>query len=131
MAGKATGTTPLHLAALKNDVQAARELLAAGADPNSADQDGFTPLHFAAQEYAVAAVAALLDAGADVDATNKFGNTPLWVAVFNSRGRGQVIEILRKHGANPHRKNNSNRTPVDLARLIANYDVIQYFADLA
>jgi ankyrin repeat protein len=53
------GRWPLHYAALKNDVEAARRLLADGADPNAADKAGFTPLHFAAQEYSVAVSTAM------------------------------------------------------------------------
>jgi ankyrin repeat protein len=94
------------------------------------DRLGFTPLHLAAQEGSVEAARILLDHGAVVDAVNNFGNTPLFVAVFNSRGRGDVIQLLRANGADAHRANNTGQTPVGLARLIGNFDVAQYFADL-
>lgn len=55
---------------------------------------------------------------------------PLWVAVFNSKGRGELIGLLRAHGADPLHANASGQGPVGLARLIANYDVAQYFADV-
>ncbi|HZM82946.1 MAG TPA: ankyrin repeat domain-containing protein [Candidatus Limnocylindrales bacterium] len=61
---------------------------------------------------------------------NKFGNTPLFVAVFNSQGRGDLIQLLRGAGADPFKQNSSGQTPVGLARLIANYDVAQFFVDL-
>jgi ankyrin repeat protein len=105
-------------------------LLASHADPNSPDRDGFTPLHFAAQEYQIEAARLLLDAGADVNSINKYGNSPLFVAVFNSNGRGELISLLRSHGADPFLVNRSGQTPLGLARLIANYDVAQYFEDL-
>ena len=41
------GRVPLHYAALENDIVRVNELLAHGADPNSADADDFTPLHLA------------------------------------------------------------------------------------
>jgi uncharacterized protein len=95
-----------------------------------ADAEGFTPLHFAAQEQAVDVVRLLVDHGADVNRANAHGNTPLFTAVFNSRGDGSIIELLRASGADPLRENLSGQTPVALARLIDNYDVARFFADL-
>lgn len=124
------GRTPLHYAALANDTDAVRQLLTEGTNPNAPDRLGFTPLHFAAQEGALAAAEILLAAGAQVDAANRYGNTPLATAVFNSRGRGELIQLLRRHGADPRHPNNTGQTPLSTARLIANYDVAQFFADL-
>jgi ankyrin repeat protein len=41
----------------------------------------------------------LIDGGADVSAQDIPGNTPLWRAVFDSRGRGQMIQQLLSAGA--------------------------------
>ena len=120
----------LHLAALDNDVTAIERLLAQGDLPDIQDRQGFTPLHFAAQQYSLEAATALLSGGANVDVENSFGNTPLFVAVFNSNGRGELIQLLRTNGADPLHANASGQTPVGLARLIANYDVAQFFSDL-
>jgi ankyrin repeat protein len=114
---------------LDDDVAQAERLLAAGMDPNRGDVDGFTPLHLAAQQGALSAARLLLDHGARVDAVDRFGNTPLWTAVFNSRGCGDLIALLRERGANPSHRNHSGLTPAALARKIANYDVAQFFAD--
>lgn len=122
--------SPLHYAALQNNASEVLEVLRAGADPNSTDKQGFTPLHLAAQEGAVDTLKLLLENGARVDAINIFGNTPLFTAVFNSRGGGEVIELLRSYGADPHRANNAGQSPLGLARLIANFDVAKYFDDL-
>lgn len=122
---------PLHYAALEDDAEAIVRLLGTGISPDVADRQGFTPLHFAAQEFAQAAAVALMAAGATVDAANVFGNTPLWVAVFNSKGRGALIHLLRSHGADPLHANASGQTPASLARMIGNYDVAQYFQDIA
>lgn len=124
------GRSSLHYAALAGDVSAAEVMLADGMDPNAADRQGFTPLHFAAQQGSVQIVLLLLELSAAVDPTNKFGNTPLHTAVFNSRGRGDVIELLRRWGADPFKANDAGQTPTGLARLIANYDVRKFFADL-
>lgn len=60
-----------------------------------------------------------------------FGNTPLFVAVFNSKGRGDLISLLRERGADPLKANKSGQTPAGLARLIGNYDVARLFEDVA
>jgi ankyrin repeat protein len=88
------------------------------------------PLHFAAQEESLRVAALLLEQGADVDAEDRSGNTPLSNAVFNSRGRGDMIQLLRAHGADPMKRNHYGQTPVSLARLIANYPVARWFEDL-
>jgi ankyrin repeat protein len=87
-------------------------------------------LHFAAQEGSVEVARLLLSGGADVDSVDEHGNTPLMTAVFESRGRGDVIELLRANGADPRKGNARGQTPVGLARLIANFDVARFFADL-
>lgn len=124
------GRTPLHYAALEGRVGDVVRLLREGANPDALDREGFAPLHFAAQEYQVEATRALLDGGASVEVANRFGNTPLSTATFNSNGRGDIIVMLREAGADPLHVNKFGQTPVGLARLIANYDVAQYFADL-
>jgi ankyrin repeat protein len=122
--------TRLHYAALENDEALVKQLTAQGADVNGQDRDGCTPLHYSAQQSAVAAAKVLLAAGAMVDLPDRHGNTPLWAATFNSRGQGDMIQLLRDAGADPLHQNHSGRSPLTLARTIGNYDVEQYFADL-
>lgn len=124
------GRTALHAAVIANDIVTLEELLSRGESPDVPDHLGFTPLHLAAQQWSVSAAEALLGAGATVDLENAFGNTPLFVAVFNSNGRGELIHLLRSQGADPFHANRSGQTPAGLARLIANYDVAQWFTDL-
>jgi ankyrin repeat protein len=124
------GRTELHYAALANDRRNVGTRLAAGDDPDAPDRHGLTPLHMAAQVGAWDAARELLDHGATVDLPNDAGNTPLFVAVFNCRGGGGLIELLRQRGADPLRANDSGQTPLGLARMIANYDVGRFFADL-
>lgn len=124
------GRSSLHYAVLRGDLPEIERLLESGIDLNLSDSNGFVALHFAAQEYRLDAAKALLDRGALVDQRNRFGNTPLFVAVFNSQGRGEMIELLRARNADPHAENGSGQTPVGLARLIANYDVRVFFSDL-
>jgi uncharacterized protein len=124
------GRLPLHYAALENDLAEAGARLDAGDDPNLGDRQGFTPLHLAAQQGSVEVARLLLDHGAEVERPSVHGNSPLFVAVFNSKGRGELISLLRERGADPLKANKSGQTPVGLARLIGNYDVARFFADL-
>jgi ankyrin repeat protein len=124
------GRTPLHYAAADRDLRQARRLLDGGADPDATDKTGFTPLHFAAQEGAVDIAALLLERGASVDPQDSFGNTPLMKAVFSSRGEGELIQLLRRRGADPLRPNTRGQTPTGLARLIGNFPVARWFDDV-
>ncbi len=90
---------------------------------DSVDRLGWTPLHFAAQRHFVPIASALLAAGAPVDSADGHGNTPLSNAVFESRGRGEMITLIREHGADIHRRNAHGVSPSELAARIANYDV--------
>ncbi|MFK4087511.1 ankyrin repeat domain-containing protein [Kribbella sp. NPDC020789] len=122
--------TDLHYAALENDVARLASCLDEGCEVDAQDIQGFTALHLACQENATEAAGMLLDRGASLSVANRFGNTPLFVAVANSKGNGELIPLLRERGADPYAVNKHGQTPVGLARLIANYDVAQFFADL-
>jgi uncharacterized protein len=124
------GRTPLHYAALDGDSELISQLLVSGLIVDAPDDNGWTPLHFAAQSNAADAIAILLKAGAAVDKRDGNGNTPLVTAVFNSRGKGEIINLLRAHGADPYAKNNHGGSALSLARTIANFDVRQFFQDL-
>jgi uncharacterized protein len=124
------GRSELHYAAVSGSGADAQALMDAGQDPNLRDRNGFVPLHLAAQEWNVEVAHVLLNGGASVDAVNRFGNSPLFVAVFSSRGRGEMIDLLREFGADPLLENSSGQTPLGLSRLIANYNVARFFEDL-
>jgi ankyrin repeat protein len=124
------GRTPLHYAANEGDVEDIRGLLYRRFDPSAPDDNGWTPLHFAAQKSSVDAVRILLNAGSAIDARDRNGNTPLSTAVFNSRGYGEVIRLLREKGADPNAENNHGVSPLKLARGIGNFNVRQFFDDL-
>ena len=72
---------PLADAAMRQDVDAVRGLIARGADPDAAHGDGMTALHWAAEHGDLEIVELLVDAGADVEARTRLGShTPLHVA---------------------------------------------------
>lgn len=103
-------------------------LLTKHPDLDQQDPNGWTALHFAAQAYAMDKAELLVQAGATVDRSDAYGNTPLWRAVFEARGRGDMLRLLLTHGANPLHQNHSGISPLQLADTIANYDIKQFFA---
>src|SRR5258708_32868909 len=109
------GRTDLHYAAGEGDLAKAQALLTAGAQVDLPDDNGWTPLHFAAQAHAVTVAETLLAAGATVDSRASPGNTPLINAVFNSRGRGDLIALLPRPAADPSLAHAPGVSPVTLA----------------
>jgi ankyrin repeat protein len=124
------GRTELHHAIIDGQLEQVRSLLDGGADANAHDKTGWTSLHFAAQRFALEIATLLIQHGADVEAQDAYGGTPLFRAVFESRGRGEMIDLLRRAGADSKRQNSRGVSPLSLARTIGNYDVAQFFSDL-
>ena len=122
--------TPLHSAAYHNSAAQVRALLAAGADPNAPGLGGSTPLHLAAQEFSLDAATVLLELGAAVDPVDDDGQTPLHVAVFSALSSGEMIALLRAHGADPFYEDFSGRSPVALANMFADRFAVHCFDDL-
>ncbi len=110
-----SGETPLHAAANAGSERCVALLLAAGADPDAAANDGQTPLHHAACSWGSPHVIDLLCAsGADASATQPpLGLTPLHSAVIVRRY--EQIEALLKNGAPPNAPDASGRGPLHCA----------------
>lgn len=122
------GRSVLSVVVNYGDVVLLQWLLAKSPALDQQDRNGWTALHFAAQAYAVEMAALLLAAGASVDVSDAYGNTALWRAAFESRGRGEMLQLLLAHRANPDQPNHSGVSPRQLAKTIANFDVKQFFA---
>jgi ankyrin repeat protein len=92
--------TPLFLASDRGHADVVRLLLAAGADPNIAD-DPFeeTPLHLASRHGFLEVAAMLIDGGANLEVKdNDSGSTPLLLAA--SQHNLTVVKLLIDSGAN-------------------------------
>jgi hypothetical protein len=50
--------------------------------------------------------------------------------MFGSRGRGDIITLLRDRGADPTIKNNHGVSALSLSHTMSNCDVRRFFADL-
>ena len=120
------GRTSLFISVMDGRLDISSDLIDAGANVNAHDNNLETPLHFAAREYQIASANLLLQHGAQVDALDSHGNTALFRAVFDSKGRGEMITLLLAHAADKHLKNKHGVSPDELANSIANYDVKKF-----
>ncbi|TDU28387.1 ankyrin repeat protein [Panacagrimonas perspica] len=111
----AEGNTVLHLAcsplAWRNRAGAVAAVLAAGADPNAANDRGFTPLHFAATTDCTDCVKALIAAGANVGTRRIGGKTPLH---FSS---ATALPLLLAAGADLKVRDDDGRTVLHTSSL--------------
>ena len=94
------GETPLMMAALKAEVDAATALVAHGA---AVHKDGWSPLHYAATGGSAAIVKLLLAKGAPLEARSPNGTTPLMMAA--RYGNEEAVDALLAAGADRTLKN--------------------------
>ena len=93
-------------ASAPNRLQAIRELLHAGADPNEPNDRGWTPLHQAAYRNDPEMIQLLVASGTRVDASaHGDGGTPLSVALF--WGNTEAAELLATQGVLPENLRNA------------------------
>ena len=95
---EADGTTALHWASYRDDLESADKLIRAGADVNAANDLGVTPLWTASLNGSAAIVRKLLEAGANPNAKLLLGETPLMAAA--RAGYADVVAQLIVKGAN-------------------------------
>ena len=97
-AAEVDGTTALHWASYRDDVESADLLIRAGAKVNAATDLGATPLWTASLNGSAAMVRKLLDVGANPNLALLLGETPVMVAARS--GYPVVVEQLLAKGAN-------------------------------
>ncbi|KAK8951857.1 Ankyrin repeat domain-containing protein 2 [Platanthera zijinensis] len=105
----------VHQAASVGDAEALKNALAAGSDKDEEDSEGRRALHFACGYGEVECARILLEAGAAVDALDKNKNTALHYAA--GYGRKECVALLLEHGAAVTLQNLDGKTPIDVARL--------------
>jgi ankyrin repeat protein len=107
-AAEGDGSTALHWASYRDDLESADLLLRAGAKVNAANDLGATPLWAASQNGSLAMVAKLLNAGANPNAALLAGETPVMVAARS--GYANVVEQLLAKGADPNARGARGQT---------------------
>lgn len=111
------GRTPLHFTALGGQRKIAELLISNSADVNAKDAAGGTPLHEVALNGNRDIVEILVSKRADVNARAlkdsvdgfKAGDTPLDIAL--RKGRDEMAELLRQHGAKTSAQLDAENTP--------------------
>jgi len=110
------GFTPVALAAFFGHADAARALIAAGAEVRAPARNAFKvqALHAAVAGRNLDIVKAVLEAGADPNAQQQAGFRPIHEAGTNANRA--LAELLLAHGADPLLPADSGKSALDLAR---------------
>jgi ankyrin repeat protein len=128
-AAQGDGTTALHWAAIRNDLEIGRLLIRSGANVNAATRiGGLTPLFLAASSGNAAMISELLKAGASAKTANSVtGTTALMKAA--AAGSAEVVKLLLDHGADPNAKESGlGQTALMFAAAADRADVITLLA---
>jgi ankyrin repeat protein len=120
---EADGTTALHWASYRDDLESADLLIRAGAHVNAANDLGVTPVYTASLNRSAAMVAKLLKAGANPNAPLLLGETPLMIA--SRSGNPAVVELLLASGANPNARGPRGQTALMWAVSNEHPDVVK------
>jgi ankyrin repeat protein len=125
------GFTALHYAGFFGKVEAARELLAAGASVDAYTKNPFAnqPLHAAAAGRHLEVCRLLLGAGADVNATQHAGYTPLHEAAQS--GDVELTELFLSAGADPSAVSDAGETPAETAEAAGHGDLAARIGEVA
>ncbi|EEF47974.1 ankyrin repeat domain-containing protein 2B [Ricinus communis] len=113
----------VHNCASVGDIEGLKAALASGADKDEEDSEGRTALHFACGYGEVKCAQVLLEAGATVDALDKNKNTALHYAA--GYGRKECVALLLENGAAVTLQNMDGKTPIDVAKLNNQHDVLK------
>jgi uncharacterized protein len=121
---QADGTTALHWAVHRDDLQTVELLIQAGASVGATTRYGVTPLYLASVNGNAAIAQRLLDAGAEVHLAMPDGETLLMTA--SRTGAADVVRVLLAHGADVHaREPVRGQTALMWAAAYNNPDVVK------
>jgi len=115
----------VHHTASVGDVEGLKTTLASGADKDEEDSEGRTALHFACGYGEVKCAQVLLKAGAKVDALDKNMNTAFHYA--DGYGRKDCLALLLENDVVVTLQNMDGKTPIDVAKLNNQNDVLKQF----
>ncbi|XP_060661069.1 ankyrin-3 isoform X1 [Drosophila nasuta] len=118
----------LHIAAKKNDINAAIMLLRQDTNADIVSKSGFTPLHIAAHYGNREFAELLLEHGANVNFTAKHNITPLHVAC--KWGKTEVCRLLLARQAQIDSTTRDGLTPLHCAARSGHVDVIELLLSL-
>jgi ankyrin repeat protein len=114
--GRYANVSPFLLAAAFNKPRLMQLMLESGrVNVNKPRLGGNTPLMDAVQITSLSGVKAFVEAGADVNAANGDGQTALHLAANGPTGAGSIVQYLIQNGARLDLKDNSGRTPSQIA----------------
>ncbi|KAF5786594.1 putative ankyrin repeat-containing domain, STI1 domain-containing protein [Helianthus annuus] len=113
----------VHQTASVGDLEGLKKALESGADKDEEDSEGRTAFHFACGYGEVKCAQVLLEAGAKVDALDKNKNTALHYAA--GYGRKECVALLLDNGAAVTLQNMDGKTPIDVAKLNNQNDVLK------
>lgn len=114
--------TPLIWSAVYNNSELLLWLIDNKANINHQDKNGYSALHFCAQEISIETAKILLENNIDIELSDFYGNTALWTAVFNAKGKNEIVELLLQKEANFNHKNKSERTPKQMAEIFGGFE---------
>ncbi|XP_069587576.1 transient receptor potential cation channel subfamily A member 1 isoform X2 [Ranitomeya imitator] len=108
------GSTPLHWAVFKNQVDSVKVLLSRGANPNILNFYRMSPLHMAIDMHYNNIVEALLDnTTTNVNLEGDLGNTPIMQACYKENP--EALLMLLNHGAKLCKRNKIGCFPIHMS----------------
>lgn len=127
-AAQGDGSTALHWAAYRDDLEMAKLLIAAGADVRAKTRLGeMTPLFMAAKNGDAQMVSLMLESKAEVNSPNSNGTTPLMLAAGS--GSVDTVRVLLDRGSDPNAKDSTNgQTALMFASAAGRAEVVRLLA---
>jgi len=118
---QSNGTTPLMMAAQRDNLENVKLLIQYGAEINAVNEDDMQGALVIAENWDV--IRFLVQSGADLEIRDDWGQTPLAIAA--RIGDEKKAEILLELGANPFAKDNDGQIPLEIAKKHKNKYVIE------
>lgn len=81
-------------------------------------------LHFCGEYTRVNFAEKLIEKRINVELKDKYGNSALCKAIFNYKGKYELVKLLIENGAIANSKNNEYKSPLELAILLGDEKLI-------